>query len=490
MSRHAQSGRAVRKPIVLNGFNMNSVGHINHGLWTHPRDRSTDYHTLEYWQHQARELERGLFDGLFIADIVGAYDTYQQSADVSFREAVQIPINDPTLVVPAMAAVTQHLGFGVTVNLSYELPYLLARRFSTLDHLTRGRIGWNVVTGYLDSAARAMGQSQQLAHDERYDRADEFMDVLYQLWEGSWADDAVRRDRRGRVYTDPARVRPVRHHGRYFDVEGYHLAEPSPQRTPVLFQAGSSGRGLRFAARHAECVFMAIQDKSSTATLVRQLREEVVKAGRNPEDVKVLVGITPVVGATEQEAQDKYLEYCRYASPEAALAHLSATAGIDFGAYERDTPLLTQHKSNGIENSIRRLTNGREHYTLGNLIDELALGGRYATVIGSGSQIADEMQSWVDEAGVDGFNIARTVSPESFTDFVDLVVPELQTRGLHKTEYSPGSLRHKLFGQGATLPSQHAAAAFRWPVAATAAANSHFTHHESQGTQHAPVNAL
>ena len=450
------------KTLILNGFNMNSVGHINHGLWTHPRDQSDQYHSLAYWQSQAQTLERGLFDGLFIADIVGVYDTYQQSADMSLQAAVQIPINDPMLLVPAMAAVTQHLGFGITVNLSYELPYLLARRFSTLDHLTRGRIGWNIVTGYLDSAAKAMGQTQQLAHDARYDRAEEFMQVLYQLWEGSWADDAVLRDRQARVYANPQRVRAVQHQGQYFNVQGYHLSEPSPQRTPVLFQAGSSGRGLQFAARHAECVFMSIQDKASTAALVRQLRQEVVRAGRAPDAVKVLVGMNAVVGATEQEAQDKYQEYCRYANPEAALAHLSATAGIDFGAYARDTPLLAQHKSNGIENSIRRLTNGREHYTLGNLLDELALGGRYATFVGSGSQIADEMQAWMQEADIDGFNIARTVTPESFEDFVEHVVPELQTRGLHKTAYAPGSLRQQLFGQGHTLAANHPAAAFRW----------------------------
>ncbi|MFT4191547.1 MAG: LLM class flavin-dependent oxidoreductase [Comamonas sp.] len=455
----------ARHPLILNAFSMNSVGHINHGLWTHPRDRSSEYTTLEYWTDLARELERGLFDGLFIADIIGAYDTYQHSADVTLRESVQLPINDPTLVVPAMAAVTRHLGFGVTVNVSYEQPYLLARRFSTLDHLTRGRIGWNIVTGYLDSAARAMGQERQLAHDERYDRADEFMDVLYQLWESSWSDAAVLRDRERRIYADPGLVRPVHHRGRYFQVDGYHLSEPSRQRTPVLFQAGSSGRGLQFAARHAECVFMAIQDKAATAALVRQLRAQAVQAGRQPQDIKVLVGITPVVGRTPQQAREKYQEYCRHASPEAALTHLSATAGIDFFEYRRDTPLLQQHKSNGIENSIQRLANGREGYTLGHLLDELSLGGRYATIVGDARQVADEMQSWVDEAGVDGFNIARTVVPESFVDFIDLVVPELQARGLHKTAYAQGSLRHKLFGQGDHLPPQHRAAAFPPPAA-------------------------
>ena len=233
----------TKKQILLNAFNMNCVGHINHGLWTHPRDTSTAYKTLDYWTGLARLLERGLFDGLFLADIVGVYDVYQDSADLTLRESIQLPVNDPLLIVPAMAAATRHLGFGVTVNLTYEAPYLLARRFSTLDHLTQGRVGWNIVTGYLESAARAMGLSGQIAHDERYDRADEFLDVAYQLWEGSWDADAVKADKRARVYADPAAVRRVDHAGKYYRVQGYHLAEPSPQRTPVLYQAGSSGRG-------------------------------------------------------------------------------------------------------------------------------------------------------------------------------------------------------------------------------------------------------
>ena len=185
----------ARKQILLNAFNMNCVGHINHGLWTHPRDRSTDYRLLPYWTDLARTLERGLFDGLFLADIVGVYDVYQRNVDVTLRESIQLPVNDPLLLVSAMAAVTSHLGFGVTVNLTYEQPYLLARRFSTLDHLTQGRVGWNIVTGYLDSAARAMGLSEQLPHDERYERADEYLEVLYKLWEGSWEADAVLRDK-------------------------------------------------------------------------------------------------------------------------------------------------------------------------------------------------------------------------------------------------------------------------------------------------------
>lgn len=236
----------MAKQILLNAFNMNCIGHINHGLWTHPRDTSTQYKTLDYWTNLARLLERGLFDGLFIADIVGTYDIYGQSLDVTLKEAIQLPVNDPLLLVSAMAAVTRHLGFGLTANLTYEAPYLFARRLSTLDHLSNGRVGWNIVTGYLDSAARAMGLAQQPEHDRRYDQADEYLQVLYKLLEGSWADDAVVADREHRVYATPDKVRKVQHQGEFYKVEGYHLCEPSPQRTPVLFQAGSSPRGLAF----------------------------------------------------------------------------------------------------------------------------------------------------------------------------------------------------------------------------------------------------
>jgi FMN-dependent oxidoreductase (nitrilotriacetate monooxygenase family) len=449
------------KHILLNAFNMNCVGHINHGLWTHPRDRSGEYNTLAYWTDLARTLERGLFDGLFLADIVGVYDVYQGNVDVTLRESIQLPVNDPLTLVSGMAAVTRHLGFGVTVNLSSELPYLLARRFSSLDHLTGGRIGWNIVTGYLDSAARGAGLTQQIPHDERYDRADEYLEVLYKLWEGSWADDAVRRDKAARVFTDPARVRKVIHHGRYFDVEGYHLSEPSPQRTPVLFQAGSSGRGQQFAARHAECVFISSPDKESTRKTVQSLREQVVKAGRDPGDLKVFLGIATVPGRTAAEAREKYDDYRAYASREAGLAHFSASTGIDYGRYDLDAP-VDYAPGNAMESAVR--TAKDRGWTRRTLLEQFELGGRYPPIVGDATQVADELQSWVDETGIDGFNLSRTVVPESYEDFIDLVVPELQNRGRFKTGYGEGTLRHRLFGQGDRLPERHAAQAFRWPV--------------------------
>ena len=448
----------MSKKILLNAFDMNCVGHIQHGLWTHPRDRSVDYNTLPYWTNLARTLERGLFDGLFLADVVGVYDVYQGNVELTAREAIQLPVNDPTLLVPAMAAVTRHLGFGVTVNLTYEQPYLLARRFSTLDHLTGGRVGWNIVTGYLESAARAMGLASQLPHDERYDRADEYLDVLYKLWEGSWDEDAVRRDKAGRVFAEPARIHPVVHHGKYFDVEGIHLAEPSRQRTPVLFQAGSSGRGQRFAGRHAECVFIAATSQAEAKRSVASLREALVQAGRRADDVKVFLAASVVVAPTAAEARDLHADYRDHASREAGLAHFAAGTGIDFGSHGLDDPIDFK-PGNAIQSHAQAAQEGG--WTRRKMLEMFELGSRYPVFTGDASQVADQLQSWMAGTGIDGFNLTRTVVPECHEAFVDLVVPALQDRGAYKTSYEEGTLRHKLHGEGDRLPARHAAAAFR-----------------------------
>ncbi|QZI70498.1 LLM class flavin-dependent oxidoreductase [Pseudomonas protegens] len=452
------AAETAKKKILLNAFNMNCVGHINHGLWTHPRDNSTQYKTLEYWTELAQLLERGLFDGLFIADIVGVYDVYQNSVDVPLKESIQLPVNDPLLLVSAMAAVTKNLGFGLTANLTYEAPYLFARRLSTLDHLSRGRVGWNIVTGYLDSAAQAMGLKQQIEHDRRYDQADEYLEVLYKLWEGSWEDDAVLNDREQRIYAQPDKVHKVEHQGEFYQVSGYHLCEPSPQRTPVLFQAGSSDRGLLFAGRHAECVFISGQNKAATKAQVDKVRASAVAAGRKPEDIKVFMGLNVIVGETEELAWNKHAEYRRYASAEAGVAHFSASTAIDFSQYELDEP-IQYVKSNAIQSATQHLQNN--DWTRRQLLEQHALGGRYFNVVGSPQQVADELESWIAETGLDGFNLTRIVTPESYVDFIDLVIPELQRRGSYKTAYDDGTLREKLFHEGRKLPERHTGAAYR-----------------------------
>jgi FMN-dependent oxidoreductase (nitrilotriacetate monooxygenase family) len=454
----------MTREIRLNAFDMNCVGHIQHGLWAHPRDRSSDYTDLGHWVELARTLERGMFDGLFLADILGVYDVFHGGADASIRNAVQIPVNDPLLLVPAMAYATQHLGFGVTCNLTYEPPYTFARRMSTLDHLTKGRIGWNIVTGYLDSAARGMGLAAQPEHDSRYDVADEYMQVAYKLWEGSWEDGAVLRDRAGRVYADPARVHKVQHSGRHYQVDAIHLSEPSPQRTPVLYQAGASERGRAFAAAHAECVFVNGQFKSVVRDVVADIRARAAALGRDPHDIKMFVGASVVVAPTAAEAADKFAEYRSYASSEGALAHYSASTGIDMSRYAPDEP-ITYVKANAMTSALEAITLRSEGtvWTVRKLAERMVLGSRQTPIVGSAVQVADELQAWVAETDVDGFNLSRTVMPECIEDFVALVVPELQSRGAFKTGYAPGTLRQKLFGaERARLPASHPAALCRW----------------------------
>jgi FMN-dependent oxidoreductase (nitrilotriacetate monooxygenase family) len=447
-----------KKQILLNAFNMNCVGHINHGLWTHPRDNSSQYKTLAYWTELAQLLERGLFDGLFIADIVGVYDIYQDSVDVTLKESIQLPVNDPLLLVSAMAAVTQHLGFGLTANLTYEAPYLFARRLSTLDHLSGGRVGWNIVTGYLDSAAKAMGLTEQMEHDRRYDQADEYLEVLYKLWEGSWEDDAVVQDRERRIYAQPEKVHKVQHEGEFYRVEGYHLCEPSPQRTPLLFQAGSSTRGLQFAGQHAECVFISGQNKPATRAQVDKVRNAAIAAGRDGQAVKVFMGLTVIVAATEAQAWAKHAEYLSYASAEAGVAHFAASTAIDFARYELDEP-IEYVKGNAIESATKTLQNN--DWTRRKLLDQHALGGRYITLVGDPEQVADALEAWIAETGLDGFNLTRTVTPESYADFIDLVIPVLQARGSYKTAYAQGTLREKVFGKGPGLPEGHAGFSYK-----------------------------
>jgi FMN-dependent oxidoreductase (nitrilotriacetate monooxygenase family) len=451
------------RQIRLNAFDMNCVGHIQHGMWAHPRDRSMHYTDLDHWVSLAQTLERGLFDGLFLADILGVYDVFQGQPDASLRNAVQIPVNDPLLLVPAMAYATRHLGFGVTCNLTYEPPYTFARRMSTLDHLTKGRIGWNVVTGYLDSAARGMGLAQQPEHDSRYDVAEEYMQVVYQLWEGSWEDAAPLHDRERRLYADPARIHRVKHEGKHYKVDAIHLSEPSPQRTPVLYQAGASARGREFAAAHAECIFVNGQFRHNVRDIVADIRAQTKTFGRDPHDIKVFVGATVVVAPTDAEAQDKLAEYRAYASSEGALAHYSASVGIDFSRYGPDEPIRFV-SNNAMRSNLEAITvrSRDSEWTLRKLMQMMVLGSRQAPIVGSPSRVADEMLAWMDEADVDGFNLSRTVVPECVEDFVALVVPELQSRGAMKQAYAHGTLREKLFGGSARLPPGHPAARCRW----------------------------
>ena len=453
----------MSREIRLNAFEMNCVAHQSPGLWRHPRDRSRDYRRLGPWIELARTLERGLFDGLFLADVLGVYDVYGGTPDAALRHATQVPANDPLLLVPAMAAATTHLGFGVTVTLSYEPPFPFARRMTTLDHLTDGRIGWNVVTGYLDSAARGAGEARQRGHDDRYAVAEDYMEVVYKLWEGSWADDAVVADRERGVFTDPARVRKVRHDGPHFRLDALHLGEPSPQRTPVLYQAGTSPAGRAFAARHAECVFMSGPSKQVIAPRVASIRQLAADVGRDPSDILMFTMMTAIVAPTQAEAEAKYADYRGYADPEGALVLMSGWTGVDLSTLDPDgyvEHVETQAGRSALEN-ITRADPGRR-WTVREVAEHVSIGGIGPVLVGTPARVADELEAWVDDTGVDGFNLVFAVRPETFADAVDLLVPELQRRGRYKRAYGAGTLRHKLFGKGGRLGPSHPAARHRW----------------------------
>ncbi|MBZ4487795.1 NtaA/DmoA family FMN-dependent monooxygenase [Microbacterium sp. cx-55] len=440
------------KKLILNLFEMNTVSHITHGLWTLPGNNRHRYGELSYWTELAEILEDGGFDGVFLADVVGAYDTFRGGPETAVREGLQIPSNDPMLVVPAMAAVTRRLGFGMTFSTSYEPPFAFARRMSTLDQLTDGRIGWNVVTSYLPNAARNFGLADEIPHDRRYEIADEFLDVVYKLWEGSWDDDAVRVDREGAIYADPAKVRYIDHVGENFRVAGPHLCAPSPQRTPVLFQATGSPAGTAFAGRHAEVVFTGGRTAEDFRRNADRMRNAATENGRSPDDIRFIVQAGVVVGRTEAEAAEKWRVFRERTSLDGILAH--ASVPLDLPAFPGEITVR--------EAAIRAgLDPEKVGLPLDATVAETLEGFRASRedryfVAGTPTVVADEICRWLDEDGIDGINLRQYHSFETARDFAELVVPELRRRGRIR-DPEPATLRERLFGRGPTLPETHVA---------------------------------
>jgi FMN-dependent oxidoreductase (nitrilotriacetate monooxygenase family) len=447
----------VRKKILLNAFHMCTPSQQWAGMWSHPKDQGQRYTTIDYYIELARTAERGLLDSVFFADSIGLMDKFGGDPSEAIRAGAMAPMNDPTLVISAMAMVTEGLGFGVTVNLTYDHPFIMARRLSTLDHLTKGRIGWNIVAGFVDSGARAVGQERIRAHDERYDMADEYMEVVYKLWEASWEDDATVRDRDNHVFAQPNKVHRIDHAGSNFRMSAIHMCEPSPQRTPLLYQAGASTRGRAFAAKHAECVFLTSFTKDMVRNHVNDIRARMEACGRSRDDVAVIVGSTVITAPTDEAARRKYLEIREYLDVRGSLAIYSALAGVDFSKYDPDDPIeyLKNDANQSFLERITILSTGRKWRVkdLTAFHPDSPTAGVF--LVGSPSTIADEMIGWVDETGIDGFNLVRTVEPDGLAAIVDLVVPELQRRGAYKTKYAEGTLRNKLFGRGDRLTDAH-----------------------------------
>ncbi|MDC5165539.1 LLM class flavin-dependent oxidoreductase [Acinetobacter baumannii] len=452
----------MTKRISFNAFEMNCIAHQSPGLWRHPQDRSVEYKDLEYWTDLAQILERGFFDGIFIADVLGIYDVYHQSAEHALTGAVQVPVNDPLQIVPAMAAVTKHLGFGVTTSISFEHPYPFARRISTLDHLTKGRVGWNIVTSYLESGSKNLGLKTQVNHDNRYDIADEYLEVLYKLWEGSWEEGSVLRDRENGIFADHKKVHPIQHEGKYFTVPGIHICEPSPQRTPVLYQAGASSRGQKFASQNAECVFIAAPSKIATKKVVQGIRQKLVQEGRDPYSVKIYALLSIVTDETDAKAQAKFKEYQSYGSYDGALTLLSGWSGVDFSQYQ-PTDKVEYIQTNAIQSLLDSYVNADPErvWTIEEIANWNSLGGNGPVLVGSAETVSDALQQWIEDTDVDGFNLAYILAHQTFADVVEFIVPELQKRGVYQTSYAQGTLREKLFGAGPYLPENHRGAKYR-----------------------------
>lgn len=462
----------------LNAFSQCSPCPQSKGQWKHPRDRSVPgYRDLDYWIDIARTAERGCFDALFLADVHGTYDVYQGTRTAGVRHGVQFPCHDPTVILPALAREVAHLGFATTYSTTYFPPYHTAKLFSTLDHVTGGRIGWNVVTSYLRDAG-ANGMGKLLEHDERYAQADEYMEVVYKLWEGSWEEGAMVYDTTGDVLTDPSRVHEINHRGKYYDVRGPHMCEPSPQRTPVIYQAGSSDRGVEFAAQHGEALFTVFPNVEVCRAYTDRLRKQAKSIGRDPSHLKILTAFVPVVGTTETEAREKYAQMQAMASPEGALALFGGWTGIDLSQYDPD-----QHLEKIDSDGMRFLAqffssvDSTRTWTVREIGEYLSIGSICPGSVGTPTQIADAMERWMAEGGVDGFNIMPVHTPGSLEDFVDLVVPELHRRGLLRTSYEGNTLREHYFGKGhARLAPDHPGAAYAFathgsasPAAAAAA---------------------
>ena len=441
----------------LNLFTMNAVTHVSPGLWRRPGDRAADYTDRDYWTDVARTAERGGFDAVFFADVRGIYDVFDGAREPAIRRAVQTPSNDPRFLIPAMAEATDDLGFAVTRSTTYNQPYELAREFSTLDHLADGRVAFNIVTSYLDSAARNLGVGQRLDHDDRYDRADEFMDVCYALWEESWDDDAVVRDPDTDTYTNPEGVHTIDHDGEWFTVEGPHGCEPSPQRTPFLYQAGASDRGREFAAGNAEAVFCSYPTRAGVRDYVEDMRERAESHGRDPDAVGFYPGMVTIVGETEELAEAKYDHYRDIIDVEAVLALLSGFMDMDLSALDPDQRVehIETEAMQGAVNAFTKADPDRD-WTVAEMARFAGLGSTSPVVVGTPEQVADELEAWYRELPIAGFNVKEVARPDSIEDFVSFVVPELRERGL--LDASEGdTLRERVTDGGPRLPNDHPA---------------------------------
>ncbi|GAV47718.1 hypothetical protein ZYGR_0I00140, partial [Zygosaccharomyces rouxii] len=462
-----------KKNLIINAFLMGSAGCQTLNNWQFPRDKSAElYNNPKYWMDLAQLLERGKFNAVFFADTLGPYDVYKGPGNVGpvAKAGSQFPVSDPTYFIPLMAAVTSKLAFGVTMSTISEQPYHLARRLGTLDLITNGRVGWNIVTSYLSSAARNLLNNQDLpAHDDRYARAEEYVDVIYKLFLSSWQEGAVKLDRKRGIFTDPNGLRHINHEGDHFGVPGPAFTQPSVQRLPVIIQAGTSAKGKELAARNAEVVFLGSftpQTASKAIEEIKQIAES--KFGRDPKKIKFIGKVTVVLGETHEEAEEKLAQIKRQGDDEGAKAMFSGWTGIDIDQFA-DDEVLTDVDHLATASAVRRWQDAYprvQKWTKRAIIEEIKISGSGPAIIGTVNEVADAIQDWVDVSDIDGFNFAYTILPEYFEGVVDKLLPELRRRGLAPEDYVEGSgdtltFREQLFGQK-TLDDSHPAVGLNW----------------------------
>jgi FMN-dependent oxidoreductase (nitrilotriacetate monooxygenase family) len=416
----------------------------SHAVWRNPK-HPTDFLSLRYYVEIAKLLERGKFDFLFFADRLAIADRYGASHRTGIRYGDQDATRmDPIPVLGALAAVTTHLGLGATRSTTYDAPYNIAREFATLDHISAGRAAWNVVTSMNDGEALNFGDIPHLGHDERYDRADEFMEVAFGLW-NSWDADALVLDREKGIYADPDKVHYLNHRGRWFQSRGPLNIPRSPQGRPVVIQAGSSGRGKAFAARWSEVIF-ALQP---TLERMRKFRTEVCEAlsaaNRPPGASKVLMAMMPFVGESRSEAEEKRDRHDALVDPLVGLSTLAAHANNDFSDLALDASVESVQSSGSQGNlaALKSIAAGQS-ITIADAGRIYGRGVMCPRFVGTANDIAEQMADIVASGAADGFVVSPAFLPDTFEDFVSSVVPILQQRGVLRQEYQGGTLRDHL----------------------------------------------
>lgn len=435
----------AKKRAHLLGFVQHGVNSHATGMWRHPKDKiNWDWSRPGYWQHVARTMERGLFDAIFIADELAPYNNYEGSSDATVKYAVQCPVHEPSTIVPIIATATTHLGVGVTLSTAFEHPYSMVRRLSSLDHLSGGRVAWNIVSSYSKSEWDAYGV-EMTKRSGRYERMEEYMELCYKLWD-SWERDAVVADRATGIFADPAKVHEVNHAGEFFRCKARSFVFRSPQGRPVLWQAGSSDRGRDFAAKHAEAIFAVHPNVERMREYTDDLNVRLEKRfGRPRDSVKRIYGVQTVVALTNSEAREKYERIRRCIPLEGAMAWISGHFGPDFSKYDPNE-IVQNIEIPGIQGLFDSIiyAKGGAPVTVREAALIYAEGMGMPRLVGTPSDIADQLEVFMDEGGADGFMLAATYTPGCFEEFVDLVVPELQRRGRFRTEYTGPTLRENL----------------------------------------------